>query len=273
MSALARADFPARHDLQRALRDLAGGARSYHIWGRLGWQDIRQRYRRSLLGPFWITISAAAMIGGIGMLYSRLLHQETEEYIPFLSVGLLIWTFIATLINEGCTTFTGADQFIKQVKLPLTVHVWRAVWRNVIILGHNLLILVPVFIFYHRSVDASALLSLLGIVLLAFNGVTLGIGLGLLCARFRDVPPIIGSLVQLAFFVTPVMFPTKALGQHEWIAQLNPFFHFLQIVRAPLIGTKIEPESWVFAILASLFMALASLALFVRFRARIPYWV
>src|SRR5437879_10313747 len=109
--------------LQHAVQDLVDGARAYHIWGRLGWQDIRQRYRRSLLGPFWITISAAAMIGGIGLLYSQLLHQETDQYIPFLAVGLLVWFLFAALINDACLAFIGAEQFIKQVKLPLTVHV------------------------------------------------------------------------------------------------------------------------------------------------------
>jgi ABC-type polysaccharide/polyol phosphate export permease len=115
--------------LQRAVQDLVNGARTSHIWGRLGWQDIRQRYRRSLLEPFWITISAAAMLGGIGLLYSQSLHQETEQYIRFLTVGLLVWFVIAALINDACLAFIGAEQFIKQVKLPLTVHVWRLVWR------------------------------------------------------------------------------------------------------------------------------------------------
>lgn len=259
--------------LQRAIRDLIDGALAYHIWGRLGWQDIRQRYRRSVLGPFWITLSAAAMIGGIGLLYSQLLHQETEQYIPFLAVGLLVWFLIAALINDACLAFIGADQFIKQVKLPLTVHVWRLVWRNLIVFGHNIVILLPVFIYYHRGVGAGALLSLAGILLLAIDGLMLGIVLGLVCARFRDVPPIVSNLVQLGFFLTPVMYQTQALGKATWIAQANPFFHFLQIVRAPLLGMEVPLDSWVYALAASVACGAVSLALFARYRARIAYWV
>jgi lipopolysaccharide transport system permease protein len=263
--------MPSR--LQRAVKDLIDGARAYHIWGRLGWQDIRQRYRRSLLGPFWITISAAAMIGGIGLLYSKLLHQETDEYIPFLAVGLLVWFLIAALINDGCTAFISAEQFIKQAKLPLTVHVWRLVWRNLIIFGHNVLILVPVFIYYHRDVDARALLSLAGLLLVAIDGLMVGVVLGLVSARYRDVPPIVSSLVQLGFFLTPVMFQTQALGNQEWIAQINPFFHFLQIVRAPLLGLDTPLDSWIYALVLSLACGFVSLAMFTRYRARIAYWV
>jgi len=259
--------------LKGALKDLLDGARAYPIWGRLGWQDIRQRYRRSLLGPFWITISAAAMIGGIGLLYSQLLHQETEQYVPFLAVGLLVWFLIAALMNEACVAFVSAEPFIKQVKLPLTVHVWRLVWRNLLIFGHNILILVPVFIYYHRSVDIGALLALAGVLLIALNGFMLGIALGLVCARFRDVPPIVANLVQLAFFLTPVMFQTQALGRQEWIAQVNPFFHFLQIVRAPLLGLEVPINSWIYALIASLVCGLVTLALFARYRTRIAYWL
>src|SRR5882757_5685225 len=263
--------MPAR--LQHAVQDLADGARAYHIWGRLGWQDILQRYRRSLLGPFWITISAAAMIGGIGFLYSQLLHQQTEQYVPFLAVGMLVWFFLAALINDSCVVFTSAEQFIKQVKLPLTVHVWRLVWRNLIVFGHNILILVPVFIYYRVSVGPSALLGLAGVMLLAINGFIFGIVLGLVCARFRDVPPIVANLVQLGFFMTPVMYQTQALGRSEWIAQFNPFFHSLQIVRAPLLGLDLPVESWIYALATSGVCGLITFALFARYRARIAYWV
>jgi len=273
MIAIALNERPPHADLRRAARDLVDGARAYHIWGRLGWQDIRQRYRRSLLGPFWITISAAAMIGGIGLMYSRLLRQEIDEYIPFLAVGLLAWSFIAALINEACTAFVGAEQLIKQVKLPLTVHVWRVVWRNLIIFGHNVLILIPVFLYYHRVLDAGALLALPGILLIVLNGFLLGISLGMVCARFRDVPPIVGNLVQLAFFLTPVIFQTKALGRQEWIAQVNPFYHFLQIVRAPLLGSEFPVTSWIYTLAASLVCALVTIGLFIRYRSRIAYWV
>jgi len=273
MAAVALSDRPRPTGVGRAVRDLVDGARAYHLWGRLGWQDIRQRYRRSLLGPFWITISAAAMIGGIGLMYSRLLRQETDEYVPFLAVGLLGRFFIAALINDACMAFIGAEQLIKQVKLPLSVHVWRIVWRNLIILAHNLLILVPVFLYYHRAVDASALFSVLGALLIALNGFLLGIALGLVCARFRDVPPIVGNLVQLAFFLTPVMFQTKALGSQAWIAQVNPFFHFLEIVRAPLLGSGVPVDSWIYAVAATLVCGLITVGLFIRYRSRIAYWV
>ena len=115
--------------LRRALADVAGGLLSHHVWATLGWQDIKQRYRRSILGPFWLTISTGIMVAGIGFLYARIFRQETADYIPYLASGLVVWTFLAGLINEGCQAFIASDQIIKQVRLPLTTHVSRVVWR------------------------------------------------------------------------------------------------------------------------------------------------
>lgn len=273
MSAIALHDRPWQERLDRARSDFCAGAQAYRIWARLGWQDIRQRYRRSILGPLWITISAAAMIGGIGFMYSGLLKQSTDDYVPFLAVGMLVWMLIAALINESCTAFIGADQFIKQIKLPLTVHVWRMVWRNLIIFAHNLVILVPVFVIYRRPIDAGALLAVLGLAAILVNGYLLGVGLGLLCARFRDVPPIVASMVQLVFFLTPVMFPTRSLGSHVWVAEVNPFFHFLQVVRAPLLQQDVAASTWATVAALTFANAAVTTALFIRYRGRVAYWV
>jgi len=135
------------------------------------------------------------------------------------------------------------------------------------------LILFPVFVYYHRHVGADALFSLAGLLLVTIDGFMLGIVLGLVCARFRDVPPIVSNLVQLGFFLTPVMYQTQALGHQRWIAEINPFFHFLQIVRAPLLGLEVPFDSWLYTLGASLVCALVSLAMFSRYRARIAYWV
>src|SRR2546422_820704 len=98
--------------------------------------------RRSVIGPFWLTISTAVMVSAMGFLYARIFGQDVSTYLPYLAVGLVIWGTISTMANESCTVFTTVEQIIKQVRLPLTTHVCRMVWRNAIIFGHNALILV-----------------------------------------------------------------------------------------------------------------------------------
>ncbi|MCW1776911.1 ABC transporter permease [Pantoea ananatis] len=123
-----------------AVSDIASALKKYQLAGLLGWQDVRQRYRRSALGPFWLTISMAVMIATIGIVFSQILKTPLQEFLPFLAVGLIVWGFISTVVNEGCGAFISSETIIKQLPIPLFVHVMRLVWRNLIILAHNIVI-------------------------------------------------------------------------------------------------------------------------------------
>jgi ABC-type polysaccharide/polyol phosphate export permease len=263
--------FSAR--LHLALTDLWDGVRAIHVWPMLGWLEIKQRYRRSTIGPFWLTLSTGALVGGMGPLYSKLFGQPVSAYFLYLAAGFVLWMFIATLINEACTAFISAEGYIKQIRLPLTVHVLRVVWKNLIILAHNAVIVVLVLFFFGSGLDWHLALVPLGVLLIAVNGVWLGILLGLLCARFRDIPQIVGSLVQVAMFLTPVFWPADMLGRNRWAAEVNPLFHFLEIVRRPLMGQSPEPLSWAVALAVTVAGFIVMLAFFQRYRARIAYWV
>lgn len=259
--------------LAKAALDLKQGILSVHVWPTLAWQEIRQRYRRSVLGPFWLTISIGVMIGGMGPLYSRLFGQPTATYFPHLAVSFIVWLLLANLINEACTCFTSAEGLIKEGHMPLTVHVLRVVWKNIIIFAHHALILVIIFWFYPPPFSWRLVLVPLAIFAIAVNAIWASLFLGMLCARFRDIPLIIQSVVQVMFFLTPVLWRPESLGRHVWAAQWNPLNHLLEIVRAPLVDGRVAVASW----LAVAFMTIAGFAfvipVFARFRARIAYWV
>ena len=177
--------MPSRRDFRLALKDIRDGTCSIHIWPMLGWQDIKQRYRRSRIGPFWLTISTGVLLGGMGPLYGKLLQQDVSSYFPYLTVGFVVWMFISGLIVDGCSAFISAEGYIKEVKLPLTVHVLRTVWRNLLMFAHNLVIVALVLAFYVQRVDWHMLLAAIALLLIAFNGVWIGLLLGTFCARFN----------------------------------------------------------------------------------------
>lgn len=260
-------------NLTLALKDMHDGIASIYIWPMLGWQEIKQRYRRSMLGPLWLTISTGAMIAGMGPLYGRLFNQDISTYFPYLATSLVVWQLIAGLINDCCNAFIAAEGYIKQIKLPLSIHVLRVVWRNLIVFGHNLLIVALVLAWYQPGSLRDLPIAVVGIGLVALNGFWLGILLGLLCARFRDIPQIVTSLVQVALFLTPVMWHASMLGKYIWAAEINPLYHFLEIVRAPLLGQHPELLTWYAVIGITVAGYAVTLLVFSRFRARIAYWV
>jgi ABC-type polysaccharide/polyol phosphate export permease len=259
--------------LALAIKDVVDGFRSTSIWPLLGWQDIKQRYRRSVIGPFWLTLSYGAMIGAMGPLYGLLLKQDISTYFPYLAVSFIVWTLIAGIMVDACGAFTGSEGYIKEVKLPLTIHVLRLLWKNLIIFAHNLIIVAIVAWFYPPHVNWTLILFPASVLLLVVNGVWVGLLLGLLSARFRDIPQVISALVQVLFFMTPVMWRPAMLQERMWFAEFNPLYHFLEVVRAPLLSAEFPLRSWlvVFAITVAGF--LFTLWFFSRFRARIAYWL
>jgi ABC-type polysaccharide/polyol phosphate export permease len=261
----------ATGNLGNALRDLREGLAAHQVWSMLGWQEIRLRYRRSVLGPLWLTISTGALIAGMGPLYGTLFGQDLVTYVPYLAISLILWLLIASLINESCAVFTGSEGLIKQIRLPLTVHVLRMVWKNVIVFLHHALIIVVVLVVFPQPLDWTLLLAPLAVLLIAANAVWIGLLLGMLCARFRDIPPIVQSVVQIMFFLTPVIWRPEALGR--WASEVNPLHHMLELLRAPLMGRGVPELSWLVVLLITVVGFAVTIAVFARFRARVAYWV
>jgi len=259
--------------LARAFADFRTGVASIHIWPMLGWLEIKQRYRRSVLGPFWLTISTGVMLAAMGPLYGRLLGQEVSSYFPYLSISLVVWLLIANLINDASMVFISAEGYIKQLNAPLTVYVMRMVWRNLIVFAHNFAIVLLVLLFWPPAPGWHLLLAPLGVLVIAVNGIWLGTFLGAVSARFRDISQIVNSLVQIAFFLTPVLWQAGMLGRNRWAATWNPFYHFLEVVRAPLVSSGTSWISWSVVLGVTLAGYAVTFLAFARYRARIAYWV
>ncbi|MDR3213585.1 MAG: ABC transporter permease [Azoarcus sp.] len=253
--------------------DTFTGISATHVWLALGWHDIRQRYRRSVLGPFWFTLSTLILVSVLGALYSTFLHQEITHYLPYLGIGMVVWQYLSACINEGCLVFIGSSQLIKQIRMPLTIYVMRMVWRNFIILAHSLPILIILTLCFGYVPGPEIVLLLPGLLLLSANCIWIGIVLGILCTRYRDVQPIIGNLLQVAFFFTPIMWTVDLLKERAWIAEFNPLYHLIEIVRGPIIGKPPEILSWLWATGLLLAGMLLVQYLMKRCRDRVPYWL
>ena len=256
-----------------AIRDIIEGARARYLWGLLGWQDIRRRYRRSVLGPFWITISMGVLVAALGTLYGALLNVEISSYVPHLALGFIVWALVSGFITDGCSVFISAEGIIKQTDVPLSVHAYRMVWRNILIFFHNAAIFVVVAVLFSIWPGWTGLLALPGLLLLCLNGVWAGLLLGIVSARFRDVPPIVASVVRIAFFVSPIIWMPELIPERALVLEFNPFFHALELVRAPLLGKVPAPLSWVTVSSIALGGSLLTFALLRRYRRRIAYWV
>lgn len=254
-------------------QDLYEGLLQWPLWSMLGWSDIRQRYRRSTLGPFWITLSTAVFVAVLGVIYGRLLKMDIATFLPYFAVGFVIWSFMSSSTIDCCSAFLESDRIIKQIRRPFSVYVLRVVWRNFAIFLHTAIIFLPLLIFFHVDTGFAALLAIPGFALVLANQVWFGLILAMLNSRFRDVLQMVTTLTQILIFATPIMYPVEALGDAAILAYINPVFHFIEIVRAPLLGKLPMLASWLVAFGTIALGFAAALLLFRRVSRRIVYWL
>lgn len=259
---------------QNALLDLTKGLLQWRIWFLLSWQDIRLRYRRSQIGPFWITISMGITIYTMGLLYSHLFAMKLDHYYPLLAAGMIPWALISSMMNESTQIFIEAENYLKQIKLPYTIFVVRVICRNFIIFFHNILIIIPIIIIFHVPINWHTLLIIPGLILIALVAFVYGKLLAMLGARLRDFGQVIGSLTQVIFFLTPVMWDPNILQpKYQWMVKFNPFAQFIELIRAPLLGNA--PS--LYAVNSTLILLAVGILItytaFVKYRARIIYWL
>jgi lipopolysaccharide transport system permease protein len=244
--------------------------------GMLAWQDIRQAYRRSAVGPFWLTIGMGVQILTMGFVFGLIFKADVQVYIPFLAVSLILWGLIASTLNDGCISFISAEAMIKQLNIPHIVYVFRTVLKNFFTTAHNLVLIPLVFLVFMEPPGISLIALVPGLIVLALNLGWVVLLLGIASARYRDMPPIINSVTTIGFFVTPVMWSPDLIGNNELahlLLGLNPLYHWLQIVRLPILGQWPTLENWAVALLVAGLGWGATLLVYRKFRTMIAYWV
>lgn len=257
-----------------ALRDLRVGLASVRLWWLLGLTDVRQRYSRSRLGQFWITLSTAVFVFGIGVVNASLFRTTVVDYLPYVSAAFLVWGLISGVLNDATVTFVQAAGFLRQQALPKTVFVLRPLVRHAVVLAHNLIILPVVFVACGLAPGLPVLAVLPGLLVLAAALFGLSMVLGVLATRFRDLPQLVQNLLQLGFFVTPVMWrPEQLSPEMGTVLAWNPFATLLGLVVGPLLGRVPGPDAWLAGLAIAAVSLTAGFVVFARFRARLVYWL
>ena len=258
-----------------AAEDLIGGLRRTDLWGRLGWLDVKRRYRRTMLGPFWTSISLGIYVVCVGAVGAGLWHQNIEEYLPFLVSGMIAWLLVSTIINESCMLLVSGHSLFRNVRFEYSILAYALVWRNLVVFFHNLLIYVLVVVVLQpRLIGFTELLAVPGILLVAANGVWIALVCGMFCLRFRDVTQIIGSIVQISMFVTPIFWPPDNLSgtRRLLFVETNPLYHMIDLVRAPLLGKLPATSSYLVVLAITVLGWSLTYRVFRHFRKRISYW-
>ncbi len=245
-----------------------------HAWLLLAWDDVKNRYRRTTLGPLWLTLSHALAICGIAFAFSMLWGRPLQEFLLYLSAGLTVWGFIATSLNEGAHIYPRSQNLLFSYDLPASVHIFRFVTGQTITFAHHMLVYLVVLMFDRSVINWNMLWFFPGFALLAAAAVGWSTLLSFLGARFRDLAPAVGSTTHLAFLLTPIFWErTRIPDDALWFVMMNPFYHLIEIVRAPLLGRAPDPLNWIVSGLVAGLLVSAGVALYSSKRSRLTYWL
>lgn len=253
--------------------DVLGGFGSWRMWWMLAKNDVVRRYRRSRVGQLWLTLSMAALIFGMGAVYSSLFGTSVADYLPHLGTSLVLWGLISQTIIESCSSFTDNENIIRQVALPRFTYLLRTIARNLFVFAHNLIILPILYLVTGSSINWHILLFIPGLIIVLANLSWVGYLLAILSARFRDIPQIVASIIQVAFFVSPIVFKPSQLRIEHPALVLNPFASMLDVMREPLLGNLPSGASYLILLGLLVIGGLFTLAFAGKYSHRVVYWL
>jgi lipopolysaccharide transport system permease protein len=257
---------------RRATQDIHKSVLKWRVWNLLAWQEIKQRYRRSTVGPFWLTLSMGVQIITMGVVFSFLFSQSFGRAIPYVALGFIFWSMIAGIINDGAMAFVSSSTWILQINMPLTTYVLQRVWSNVIMMAHNLVIFVILVLIYSiYNLTFPLFFLTLPLVLLSLGWAPLLLAVA--ATRFRDLPAIVTNSFNLLFWLTPIAYRPDQLGTKAIILEFNPLTHMLALLREPLLGELPSALNLAVVVATGIVGWAITFPFFARFRGRIAYWL
>ncbi|WP_282009512.1 ABC transporter permease [Brevundimonas aveniformis] len=255
------------------ISDFSAVWKDWRVWFLLANQDVELRYRRSLLGPFWISLAMFSLILGIALLYSQIFEQPFRDYVIFIGTGLLVWTLISGLLTDGSQAVIEVERYLRATRIPTTVLAARNAYRSSLILIHNALPILVLILWIRHGLPLTSLLAIPGVMIILVFGFGATMVLAPLSARFRDLPQLIASVMQLMFFITPLFWRPSQLATDHPVVQFNPLHHLVEIVRQPLEGHLPTPTNYLVAIGVAVAALLLGAATIQASRKKMFFWL
>lgn len=254
------------------LKNFARSMADSDKWAFLAFQDIRLRYRRSFIGPFWISLNTLFFCIIVSVVYGKLFGIDLGEFLPMAVIGVVFWNFFSSVANDSCSLFISEASYLKVFKINTLNMVSRLVVRNFIIFLHNIAVALCVCMVF-GNLGWLAILSVVGLVFWCVGLFMLSICLAFYGVQYRDVGQLTQNVLQMLFFVTPVVWPAKLLGGDSVILAYNPLYYLIDVVRAPLLGEMPMLESWLVSFGMLLILSIVASVVFKLKSERVVFYV
>ncbi|MFN4184111.1 MAG: ABC transporter permease [Hyphomonas sp.] len=259
--------------LKYAWNDLGQALARHQLVRTMVQTDFKSRYKGTLLGAFWLTATAGVTVLGLGVIYAQVFQIDFRSYLPYVAIGMMVWGLINGFVTESLTTFSGTATVFTQIKIPMSVFPMTLTGRLMTTFFYRALVVIVILFIGDKMIAPWQIgASLAGVAIIAWVGFWLAILFGILGARFRDFGQFVNAFMTFAFFMTPVFWDASRLTHYSFVAHFNPLYHFLNIVRGPLIDSPDVGLSFIVAGVFSILLPVVAFGMFAKFRHRLAYW-
>ena len=259
--------------INSGVNEIKDALKSDEQWLYMAIQDIKLRYRRSIIGPWWVTLSTGIMIIMLGFLFSSIFNQPIDTYLPFFASGFIVWTWMSGNVSDAAGGFLQFQGIIKQLKLPFPIFTLRLNVRQLIVLAHNSIVIVLVLLFVGQGLSWKSIIAIPGLILIQMNLALLSIVITIFCSRYQDMTQVINVLTQVTFFFTPILWQADILKNKMYLVEMNPIYHWVEVIRTPLLGQLPSLNNYLWSVASLIFLLLISTYFLGRYRSRIVYWL
>ena len=243
------------------------------LWVTMGWYDFLLQYRRSFLGPLWEVIIVGVWVAGLGLLFGRLLGHDHGDYLVYMASGVVLWQYMSSTLTTGANVFVANSRQIVSINNPLFTYVLRNVIEHLVKLCVHSLVFIAVMVITRTPPTLGMILAVPGIVTLVLTTLWAIPLLGFVGTRFRDFTHLLRAGMRFLFFATPVFWYADGLNDRAFLAHYNPFAHFLQVVRAPLIGESAPLVSWGVVLMINVVGIAVMCIMYNRLRRSLTLWI
>ena len=260
-------------EIQKAVLDVSKAFELRAVSLALGWNDVKSRYNRSRLGAFWASLSILIFVCALGPIYARLIGAEVREYMIHLLLGFIVWNYVSSIIMDSGREFIASASYLSSFQLSYFSLLFRVVWRNLVVLAYQMLVFVLFALMLKQPISFAWLLAPFALLLTTLSALWMGLLMSVLATRFRDLSELMNNILRLVFFLTPIIWMPRLNPELLIVAELNPFYHLLEIFREPLLHSQINPHSWIISMIIAIVGWLVAFPVFARYRARIAFWL
>ncbi|HEX3555796.1 MAG TPA: ABC transporter permease [Thermoanaerobaculia bacterium] len=241
-------------------------------------RELKVRYRRSAIGFTWTMLQPLLMMLVLQVVFNSLFRFRLDygNYPVYALCGILFWNFFSQSILASMNSLKGNSPILRKLPVPKEVFPLATVISGVINLVFALVPLLLILVVTRHPITPALLFLPVSILLAALFTLGAGLLLSPLAVFFSDVVEMIGVLLSILMYLTPIFYPMKILegSRYRPLVRFNPVRSILEVFRDPIYLGKVPPLSHLSVCFG---IAVAALVIggiaFRRSSDRIPFYI